>query len=86
MQVQEIISLNAKNILDAEDNGPARKSVSLIRRTLNSLLGSSGSGNLHTPLLAPYPVVEMDTDFERSMQNNPSFHRNGRSSLGSAGA
>lgn len=74
---QEIVPLNAGNVLGAEDNGPARKWVSLVRRTLNSLPGSSGSGSLQTPSPAPYLVAEMDADFERSTtQNNPSFfHR-----------
>ena len=76
---QEIVPLNAGNVLGAEDNGPARKWVSLVRRTLNSLPGSSGgggSGSLQTPSPAPYPVAEMDADFEGSRQNNPSFfHR-----------
>ncbi|KAF8720560.1 hypothetical protein HU200_023816 [Digitaria exilis] len=77
---QEIVPLNAGNVLGAEDNGPARKWVSLVRRTLNSLPGCSGggggSGSLQTPSPAPYPVAEMDADFERSRQNNPSFfHR-----------
>ncbi|CAL4924997.1 unnamed protein product [Urochloa decumbens] len=76
---QEIVPLNAGNVLGAEDNGPARKWVSLVRRTLNSLPGGGGgggSGSLQTPSPAPYPVAEMDADFERSRQNNPSFfHR-----------
>ncbi|CAD6212624.1 unnamed protein product [Miscanthus lutarioriparius] len=73
---QEIVPLNAGNVLGAEDNGPARKWVSLVRRTLNSLPGSGGSGSLQTPSPAPYLVAEMDADFERSTQNNPSFfHR-----------
>ncbi|WVZ59030.1 hypothetical protein U9M48_009238 [Paspalum notatum var. saurae] len=75
---QEIVPLNAGNVLGAEDNGPARKWVSLVRRTLNSLpgTGGGGSGNLQTPSPAPYLVAEMDADFERSTQNNPAFfHR-----------
>lgn len=77
---QEIVPLNAGNVLGAEDNGPARKWVSLVRRTLNSMPGSgcgSGSGTLHTPSPAPNPVVEMDDDFEGSSRrdNPPFFHR-----------
>lgn len=73
---QEIVPLNAGNVLGAEDNGPARKWVSLVRRTLNSLPGSGGSGSLQTPSPAPYLVAEMDADFERSTRNDPSFfHR-----------
>ncbi|KAG8088336.1 hypothetical protein GUJ93_ZPchr0010g8110 [Zizania palustris] len=76
---QEIVPLNAGNVLGAEDNAPARKWVSLVRRTLNSLpgSGSGGGGGLRTPSPVPNPVVEMDDDFEgSSRQNNPSFfHR-----------
>uniref|UniRef100_J3N2S1 Inositol polyphosphate-related phosphatase domain-containing protein n=1 Tax=Oryza brachyantha TaxID=4533 RepID=J3N2S1_ORYBR len=78
---QEIVPLNAGNVLGAEDNGPARKWVSLVRRTLNSLPGTGGGGggvgSMRTPSPAPDPVVEMDDDFEgSSRQNNPSFfHR-----------
>jgi hypothetical protein len=71
---QEIVPLNAGNVLGAEDNGPARKWVSLVRRTLNSLPGCSGSGSLRTPSPSPYPVAEVDDDFERAGQNNPSFY------------
>ncbi|KAG8096034.1 hypothetical protein GUJ93_ZPchr0013g35413 [Zizania palustris] len=75
---QEIVPLNAGNVLGTEDNGPARKWVSLVRRTLNSLPGTSGNGSFRTPSPAPDPVVEMDDDFEglSSRQNNASFfHR-----------
>ncbi|XP_052169130.1 type I inositol polyphosphate 5-phosphatase 4-like [Oryza glaberrima] len=82
---QEIVPLNAGNVLGAEDNGPARKWVSLVRRTLNSLAGTGGGGGggsgggMRTPSPAPDPVVEMDDDFEgsSSRQNNPAafFHR-----------
>ncbi|KAL6883417.1 hypothetical protein ACP4OV_010831 [Aristida adscensionis] len=73
---QEIVPLNAGNVLGAEDNGPARKWVSLVRRTLNSLPGGGGggSGSLRTPSPAPYPVAEVDDDFEGSRQNS-FFHR-----------
>ncbi|VAI09135.1 unnamed protein product [Triticum turgidum subsp. durum] len=79
---QEIVPLNAGNVLGTEDNGPARKWVSLIRRTLNDLPGaSSGSGNgsFRTPSPAPPdPVAEADDDFEgaRHQTNNAAFfHR-----------
>ncbi|KAK6135030.1 hypothetical protein DH2020_031208 [Rehmannia glutinosa] len=39
---QEIVPLNAGNVLGTEDNGPARKWQSLIRKTLNNLPRSSG--------------------------------------------
>lgn len=75
---QEIVPLNAGNVLGTEDNGPARRWVSLVRRTLNNLPGTSGNGSFRTPSPAPDPVVEMDDDFEglSSRQNNASFfHR-----------
>ncbi|XP_076919595.1 type IV inositol polyphosphate 5-phosphatase 7-like [Bidens hawaiensis] len=43
---QEIVPLNAGNVLGTEDNGPAKKWVALIRRTLNSLPGTSFDPNL----------------------------------------
>ncbi|GJN09011.1 hypothetical protein PR202_ga26977 [Eleusine coracana subsp. coracana] len=52
--------------------------VSLVRRTLNNLPGTSGSGSFRTPSPVPDPVVEIDDDFEglSSRQNNaPFFHR-----------
>uniref|UniRef100_A0ACD5W7Z6 Uncharacterized protein n=2 Tax=Avena sativa TaxID=4498 RepID=A0ACD5W7Z6_AVESA len=71
---QEIVPLNAGNVLGTEDNGPAREWVSLVRRTLNSV---PASGGLHTP--SPYLVAEMDDDFElegSSRRGNPAFlHR-----------
>ncbi|CAN1233156.1 Type I inositol polyphosphate 5-phosphatase 8 [Linum perenne] len=36
---QEIVPLNAGNVLGTEDNGPARKWLALIRKTLNALPG-----------------------------------------------
>ncbi|KAL0458173.1 UNVERIFIED_CONTAM: Type IV inositol polyphosphate 5-phosphatase 7 [Sesamum latifolium] len=58
---QEIVPLNAGNVLGTEDNGPARKWQALIRRTLNSLPGSSSSCPL--PSLIPDPTFEVDDDF-----------------------
>ncbi|VVB06706.1 unnamed protein product [Arabis nemorensis] len=60
---QEIVPLNAGNVLGTEDNGPARKWVSLIRRTLNSLPENTG-GSCRTPSPVPHPVAELDSDFE----------------------
>ncbi|CAI0465873.1 unnamed protein product [Linum tenue] len=37
---QEIVPLNAGNVLGAEDNGPAKKWLALIRKTLNNLPGT----------------------------------------------
>ncbi|KAG2260875.1 hypothetical protein Bca52824_080169 [Brassica carinata] len=73
---QEIVPLNAGNVLGTEDNGPARKWVSLIRRTLNSLPG----GSCRTPSPVPHPVAELDSDFE--VANSSSFyHRRSFQSL-----
>lgn len=71
---QEIVPLNAGNVLGTEDNGPARKWVSLIRRTLNSLPG----GSCRTPSPVPHPVAELDSDFEGDSAAGPNsffYHR-----------
>ncbi|KAI3801022.1 hypothetical protein L1987_29122 [Smallanthus sonchifolius] len=72
---QEIVPLNAGNVLGTEDNGPAKKWLALIRRTLNSLPGTSFDPNL-----------ELDSDFEesktektRSFLNTGSFQSLSRS-------
>ncbi|CAK8571888.1 unnamed protein product [Lathyrus sativus] len=72
---QEIVPLNAGNVLGTEDNGPARKWLALIRKTLNSLPGTSGECHTNSPL--PDPVVELDSDFEGSMRQKETsfFHR-----------
>ncbi|XP_051142283.1 type I inositol polyphosphate 5-phosphatase 4 [Andrographis paniculata] len=67
---QEIVPLNAGNVLGTEDNGPARKWLALIRKTLNSLPGSSAS--CRTPSPIPDPIVELDDDFEGSNRENTS--------------
>ncbi|XP_062212656.1 type IV inositol polyphosphate 5-phosphatase 7-like isoform X2 [Phragmites australis] len=75
---QEIVPLNAGNVLGTEDNLPAKKWVSLIRRTLNKNPGVGCYGGYRTPSPVPDPVVELDADFEGSLrrQDNPSFlHR-----------
>ncbi|THU61808.1 hypothetical protein C4D60_Mb07t27170 [Musa balbisiana] len=61
---QEIVPLNAGNVLGAEDNGPAKKWLTLIRRTLNTLPGTHGCGSYSTPSPIPDPLVELDADFE----------------------
>ncbi|XP_009781035.1 type I inositol polyphosphate 5-phosphatase 4 isoform X1 [Nicotiana sylvestris] len=73
---QEIVPLNAGNVLGTEDNGPARKWLALIRKTLNSLPGTS-AGGYRTPSPVPNPVVELDADFEGSAREQASsfFHR-----------
>ncbi|XP_077247323.1 type IV inositol polyphosphate 5-phosphatase 7-like [Tasmannia lanceolata] len=74
---QEIVPLNAGNVLGAEDNGPARKWLALIRKTLSNLPGTSGYGGYHTPSPIPDPIVELDADFEGSSSRKTSsfFHR-----------
>ncbi|EXB22112.1 Type I inositol-1,4,5-trisphosphate 5-phosphatase CVP2 [Morus notabilis] len=78
---QEIVPLNAGNVLGTEDNGPARKWLALIRRTLNSLPGTSIG--YHTPSPVPDPIVEIDADFEGSTRKKASafFHRRSFQSL-----
>ncbi|CAK9147028.1 unnamed protein product [Ilex paraguariensis] len=78
---QEIVPLNAGNVLGTEDNGPARKWLALIRKTLNSLPGTSGA--CHTPSPIPDPIVELDADFEGSTRQKASsfFHRRSFQSL-----
>ena len=81
LRFQEIVPLNAGNILGTEDNGPARKWLALIRKTLNSLPGTSGG--CHTPSPLPDPIVEIEADFEGSMRQKATtfFHRRSFQSL-----
>ncbi|VAH95944.1 unnamed protein product [Triticum turgidum subsp. durum] len=83
---QEIVPLNAGNVLLTEDNGPAKKWVSLVRKTLNNLdLQGSAGYNYHTPSPAPEPIAELNVDFERSsrrQKNSSFFHRRSFQSLG----
>ncbi|KAE9611263.1 hypothetical protein Lal_00011842 [Lupinus albus] len=74
---QEIVPLNASNILGAEDNGPAKKWLALIRKTLNNLPGTSRSSACYTPSPIPQPVIELNADFEGSarQKNSSFFHR-----------
>ncbi|CAK7346548.1 unnamed protein product [Dovyalis caffra] len=77
---QEIVPLNAGNVLGTEDNGPAKKWLALIRKTLNSLPGTSWG--YHTPSPVSDPIVELDADFEGSRQKASSFfHRRSFQSL-----
>ncbi|KAH1081366.1 hypothetical protein J1N35_021127 [Gossypium stocksii] len=80
---QEIIPLNAGNVLGTEDNGPARKWLALIRKTLNSLPSTSGGCHAPSPSLIPDPPVELDADFEGSTRQRASsfFHRRSFQSL-----
>ncbi|XP_031098170.1 type IV inositol polyphosphate 5-phosphatase 6-like [Ipomoea triloba] len=63
---QEIVPLNAGNILGAEDNGPAKKWISLIQKTLNNGPGTSGGSGYYTPSPVPDPIAEWNADFEGS--------------------
>ncbi|XP_059632486.1 type IV inositol polyphosphate 5-phosphatase 7-like [Cornus florida] len=74
---QEIVPLNAGNVLGAEDNGPAQKWLGLIRKSLNNLPGTSGGGGFYTPSPIPDPMVEVDADFDGSTRQKASsfFHR-----------
>ncbi|XP_004292579.1 PREDICTED: type I inositol 1,4,5-trisphosphate 5-phosphatase CVP2 [Fragaria vesca subsp. vesca] len=78
---QEIVPLNAGNVLGTEDNAPAKKWLALIRKTLNSLPGASCG--FHTPSPVPDPIVELDSDFEGSTRQKTSsfFHRRSFQSL-----
>ncbi|KAJ8749504.1 hypothetical protein K2173_025699 [Erythroxylum novogranatense] len=71
---QEIVPLNAGNVLGTEDNGPAKKWLALIRKTLNSLPGTSCS--CHTASPVHNPLVESHADFEGSTRQKTSsfFH------------
>ncbi|KAG2545298.1 hypothetical protein PVAP13_9KG423365 [Panicum virgatum] len=70
---QEIVPLNAGNVLGTEDNLPAKKWVSLVRRTLNKNPGSCCYGGYRTPSPVPDPVVELDADFEGSSRTQDSL-------------
>ncbi|CAA6667195.1 unnamed protein product [Spirodela intermedia] len=82
---QEIVPLNAGNVLGTEDNGPARKWVSLLRRTLNNLPATGGgAASYYTPSPVPDPIVELDADFEGSASRRRAssmFHRRSFQSL-----
>ncbi|KAH6768486.1 DNAse I-like superfamily protein [Perilla frutescens var. frutescens] len=69
---QEIVPLNAGNILGAEDNGPAKKWLALIKRTLDNAPGTSGGGGSYTPSPIPDPVAEWNADFEGSTRSKAS--------------
>ncbi|XLT79505.1 hypothetical protein HN873_001258, partial [Arachis hypogaea] len=66
LRFQEIVPLVAGNIFGTEDNGPARKWIALVNKTLNSLLGTRGG--CHTPLPFSDPIIEIEADFEGSMR------------------
>ncbi|KAL0551096.1 hypothetical protein IC582_010178 [Cucumis melo] len=70
---QEIVPLNAGNVLGTEDNGPAKKWLALIRKTLNALPGNGYQSS------SPFPdsFTNMDTDFDGSTKHKALsyFHR-----------
>nr|XP_018682062.1 PREDICTED: type IV inositol polyphosphate 5-phosphatase 7-like isoform X1 [Musa acuminata subsp. malaccensis] len=75
---QEIVPLNAGNVLGAEDNVPAKKWLALIRKTLNTLPGTYSCGSYSISSPVPDPLVELDADFEGSStgkKNSSFFHR-----------
>ncbi|KAK4482860.1 hypothetical protein RD792_010032, partial [Penstemon davidsonii] len=69
---QEIVPLNAGNILGAEDNGPAKMWLSLIKRTLNNAPGTSGASGGYTPSPIPDPIAEYNADFEGTSRHKAS--------------
>ncbi|KAK9747730.1 hypothetical protein RND81_02G012000 [Saponaria officinalis] len=66
---QEIVPLNAGNVLGTEDDEPAKKWLALISRTLNSLPDVTGG----SPSPVPDPFVELDADFEGSTRQKDPF-------------
>ncbi|KAL3644889.1 Type I inositol polyphosphate 5-phosphatase 4 [Castilleja foliolosa] len=82
---QEIVPLNAGNVLGTEDNGPARKWLALIRKALNSLPVNSASCRSRTPSPVPDLIVELEDDFEgsnnRGKKSSSFFHRRSFHSL-----
>uniref|UniRef100_A0A1D1Y9G1 Type I inositol 1,4,5-trisphosphate 5-phosphatase CVP2 n=1 Tax=Anthurium amnicola TaxID=1678845 RepID=A0A1D1Y9G1_9ARAE len=82
---QEIVPLNAGNVLGSEDNGPAKKWVALIRNTLNNLPGTSRNGSFRAPSPVPDPIAVFEADFEGSSSGRKAstlFHRHSFQSLG----
>ncbi|XP_076944376.1 type I inositol polyphosphate 5-phosphatase 4-like [Bidens hawaiensis] len=75
---QEIVPLNAGNVLGTEDNGPAKKWLALIRKTLNTLPGTTTTP-YQTPSPVPDPVIELNSDFEGSTHQRSSSFFNRRS-------
>uniref|UniRef100_A0A7N0U0K1 Inositol polyphosphate-related phosphatase domain-containing protein n=1 Tax=Kalanchoe fedtschenkoi TaxID=63787 RepID=A0A7N0U0K1_KALFE len=78
---QEIVPLNAGNVLGTEDNGPARKWLSLILKTLNTIPGNCSSRRTASPVPGSY--LELEDDFEGSARGTaaPYFHRRSFHSL-----
>ncbi|MCD7448316.1 Type IV inositol polyphosphate 5-phosphatase 7 [Datura stramonium] len=76
---QEIVPLNAGNILGAEDSGPAKRWINLIGETLNSGHGTSGGNGCYTSSPVPDPIAEWNADFEGSSRYKASSFSHRRS-------
>lgn len=76
---QEIVPLNAGNILGAEDSEPAKKWISLIGETLNSSPGTSGGNGCYISSPVPDPIAEWNADFEGSNRYKASSFSHRRS-------
>ncbi|KAK4365942.1 hypothetical protein RND71_013822 [Anisodus tanguticus] len=76
---QEIVPLNAGNILGAEDNGPTKKWIALIGETLNNSPGTSGGNGCYTCSPVPNPIAEWNADFEGSSRYKASSFSHRRS-------
>ncbi|XP_022931208.1 type I inositol polyphosphate 5-phosphatase 4-like [Cucurbita moschata] len=74
---QEIVPLNAGNVLGTEDNGPAKKWLALIRKTLNTLPGTGDGARYHASSPLHDLFTNMDADFDVSTKQKalPFFHR-----------
>ncbi|KAJ3669906.1 hypothetical protein LUZ60_010230 [Juncus effusus] len=75
---QEIVPLNAGNVLGTESNVPAKKWISLIRTTLNKNKfpqNGTGSDLYRTTSPVPVPVAELDADFEASNATSSNHRR-----------
>lgn len=67
---QEIVPLNAGNVLGTEDNGPAKKWQALIRKTLNNLPNGGDGGDFTKTNSTPHELYD---DFEGSnRESDPS--------------
>lgn len=74
---QEIVPLNAGNVLGTEDNGPAKKWLALIRKTLNTLPGTGVGAGYHASSPFHDPFTNTDADFDGSTKHKglSFFHR-----------
>nr|GEU80354.1 Toll/interleukin-1 receptor (TIR) domain-containing protein [Tanacetum cinerariifolium] len=74
---QEIVPLNAANILGAEDNGPAKKWLSLIHRTLNNRSNTSGGNYTPSPVIDPLNMMLISRPSDYSANYRPSDYSGG---------